>query len=171
MTPAPLTVSRVFKAPVALVWAIYTDPAHQARWLSPGNPDAYVSRMDFRVGAKHFYGAPGPDGAMMYGVQTFREIVPLTRVVLVQSYADKDGKVAPHPMAPTWPREMLATNDYADLGDGTTRLQITWLPLDPTLDPTAEEAATFDAARGGMTGGWEHQFGQVADYLATLVQV
>ena len=161
---APLTVSRVFKAPVALVWAVYTDPAHQANWLSPGNPAGYQSRMDFRVGDTHFYGMPGPDGSTMYGLQTFREIVPLLRLVLVQSFADQNGTSAPHPMAPTWPLRMLSTNDYANLGDGTTRLSVTWVPL----DATEAETATFEGARSGMQGGWDHQFDQIASYLASL---
>ncbi|MEO8241324.1 MAG: SRPBCC domain-containing protein [bacterium] len=164
MTTAPLTVSRVFKAPVALVWAVHTDPKHQAQWLSPGNPDGYQSRMDFREGGTHFYGMPAPDGSLMYGIQTFREIVPQKKVVLVQSFADKDGNVAPHPMAPTWPQEMLSTNLYEDLGDGTTKLSVTWEPL----NATAIEEATFDGARPGMKGGWDMQFGQIEAYLATL---
>lgn len=160
----PLTVSRIFNAPVALVWAAHTDPAHQAKWLSPGNPAGYQSRMDFRVGGTHFYGMPGLDGSTLYGIQTFREITPLKRVVLVQSFADKDGNVAPHPMAPTWPTQMLSTNEYQDLGDGTTRLSVTWVPL----DATEVETATFDGARTGMQGGWDHQFDQIATYLASL---
>jgi len=164
MTIAPLTVTRVFKAPVALLWSVHTDPVHQAKWLSPGNPGGYQSQMDFRVGGRHFYGMPGPDGSMMYGIQVFREIVPQQRVVLEQSFADKEGNIAPHPMAPTWPARMLSTNSYDDLGDGTTRLTVTWEPM----EPTAEEAATFEAARGGMQGGWEHQFGQIDAYLAGL---
>ena len=164
MTTQPHTVSRVFKAPVALVWAVHTDPAHQAKWLSPGNPDGYHSQMDFRVGGRHFYGMPGPDGSTMYGIQTFQEIVPLQKLVLIQSFADKAGNIAPHPMAPAWPRKMLSTNHYDDLGDGTTRLSVTWLPV----EASAEEEATFDNARAGMTGGWDHMFGQIEAYLATL---
>lgn len=164
MTTAPLIVQRIFKAPLALVWAVHTDPAHQARWLSPGNPDGYMSRLDFRVGGTHFYGTPGPDGAMMYGIQTFQEIVPLRKVVLVQSFADKDGNVAAHPMAPTWPRAMLSTTDYQDLGDGSTRLTVTWVPV----EPTAVELATFEGARAGMTGGWDHMFGMMEAYMAGL---
>ncbi len=164
MTPAPLTVSRVFKAPIALVWAVHTDPKHQAKWLSPDNPEGYLSKLDFRVGGTHHYGAPGPDGAIMYGTQTFREIVPMKKVVLVQSFADKDGNIAPHPMAPTWPREILSTTDYEDLGNGTTRMAVTWVPFNAT---TVEEA-TFEGARAGMQGGWDHQFGQIEAYLAGL---
>lgn len=160
----PFTVSRIFKAPLALVWAVHTDPAHQANWLSPGNPAGYKSQMDFREGGRHFYGMPGPDGSLMYGIQMFREIVPLQKVVLVQSFADAAGNIAPHPMAPTWPRQMLSTNTYEDLGDGTTRLTVTWLPL----DATEVEAAIFEGARGGMQGGWNHQFGQIEAYLAGL---
>lgn len=160
----PLTVSRVFKAPLALIWTTQTDPVHQAKWLSPGNPEAFQSNMDFRVGGQHFYGMPGPDGAMMYGIQTYRDIVPLQKIVLVQSFADSEGQVAPHPMAPTWPRRVLSTTEYQDLGDGTTRLSVTWVPEDPTPD----EAATFDNARAGMTSGWDHMFGQIEVYLATL---
>ena len=164
MTTLPLTVSRVFSAPVALVWAVHTEPAHQAQWLSPGNPAAYVSQMDFREGGRHFYGMPGPDGSLMYGVQVFRKIVPLQKIVLIQSFADKDGNLAAHPIAPTWPRQMLSTTAYEDLGHGTTRLSITWVPLDATL----AENATFDGARPGMQGGWDHQFDQIAAYLAKL---
>ena len=164
MTTEPLIVSRVFKAPVALVWAVQTEPAHQAKWLSPGNPDGYQSQLDFRVGGRHFYGTPGPDGAMMYDIQTFREIVPLRKIVLVQSFADKAGNVAPHPMAPTWPKAMLSTNEYEDLGDGTTKLTVTWLPV----EPSAAELAAFEGARAGMTGGWEKMFGMIEGYLAGL---
>lgn len=164
MTTTPLKVSRIFKAPLTLVWQVNTDPKHLAQWLCPGNPAGFVSKLDFRVGGTHHYGMPGPDGALMWGKQTFREIVPMTRVVHVQSFADKDGNVAPHPMAPTWPREMLATSEFEDSGDGTTRLTVIWLPL----NATAQEEATFDGARPGMNGGWDHQFGQIETYLAGL---
>ena len=66
----PRTVLRGFKAPLALVWATQTDPVHQAKWLSPGNRDSHKSRMDFRVGGQHFHGMPGPQNAMMYGIQS-----------------------------------------------------------------------------------------------------
>lgn len=164
MTTAPLTVSRIFKAPLTLVWAVYTDPAHQAKWLSLDNPGAFHSRMDFSVGGSHFYGTTASDGAVMWGKQTYREIVPMKRVVCVQSFTDKDGNIAPHPMAPTWPRQMLSTLDCEDLGDGTTRLSVTWLPL----EASDAEDATFDGARAGMQGGWDHQFGQIEVYLAGL---
>ncbi len=164
MTTAPLTVSRLFKAPLAMVWAATTDPSHQAQWLSPDNPAAFRSRMDFTVGGSHFYGSPNPDGSVMWGRQVYREIVPLKRVVCVQSFTDKDGNITPHPMAPTWPREMLSTTDYEDLGDGTTRLTVTWVPL----NASAEQEATFDGARAGMNGGWDNQFNQIEAYLARL---
>ena len=164
MTTAPFTASRIFKAPLALVWAVYTDPEHQAKWLSPDNPAAFRSKMDFSVGGSHIYGSPNPDGSVMWGKQTYREIIPMKRVVCVQSFTDQDGAITPHPMAPTWPRQMLSTTEYEDLGDGTTRLSVTWLPL----EASDAEAATFDGARAGMQGGWDHQFGQLEAYLARL---
>jgi len=135
-----------------------------AKWLSPANPEAFQSRMEFRVGGTHFYGSPMPDGSLMYGIVTYREIVPMVRIVHAQSFADKDGQIAAHPMAPTWPREMLATTEFADLGDGTTRLSVTRMPL----NATEVEAATFDGARAGMQGGWDHRFGQIEACLAGL---
>lgn len=164
MTTAPLTVSRIFKAPLDLVWRVQTEPAHMAKWLSPDNPGAFQSRMDFREGGTHFYGSPMPDGSVMYGIVTYREIQPMARIVHVQSFADADGNIVAHPMAPTWPREMLATTTYEDLGDGTTRLSVIWVPL----NATEVEEATFDGARAGMQGGWDHQFGQIEGYLAGL---
>lgn len=164
MTTAPLTVSRIFKAPLALLWEVHTSPDHQAKWLSPDNPAAFVSRMDFRVGGTHYYGSPMPDGSMMWGKQVFQEIVPLARVVAVRSFTDDQGNITAHPLAPDWPREMLSTNVYEDLGDGTSRLSVTWLPV----NASAAQEAMFDGARAGMQGGWDHQFGQIEAYIASL---
>ena len=47
-------------------------------------------------------------------------------------------------------------------GDGTTRLSVTWQPI----NANEVEEATFDGARAGMQGGWDHQFGQIEAYLA-----
>ena len=52
---------------------------------------------------------------------------------------------------------MLAITEYEDLGDGTTRLTVTWQPH----EADATEEATFDAARSGMQGGWDHLLGNM----------
>ena len=82
----------------------------------------------------------------------------------MQSFANSEGSVAPHPMAQNWPRAMLSTTEYQDMGDGTTRLSVTWVPV----DPAPEEAATFEGACAGMMGDRDHMFGQIEACLATL---
>ena len=59
---------------------------------------------------------------------------------------------------------MLSTTEYQDMGDGTTRLSVTWVPV----DPAPEEAATFEGACAGMMGDRDHMFGQIEACLATL---
>jgi hypothetical protein len=64
-------------------------------------------------------------------------------IVLIQSFSDKDGALAPHPMAPEQPLEMLATTTFEDIGPGTTRITMSWRPYN------SDEAGTraFDARR------------------------
>jgi len=121
---APFIISRDLNAPRKLVYAVQTDPKHLANWLSPEGFKNIHTDMDFRVGGFYHYGLEGPGGMQMWGLQKYLEIVPEEKIVLIQSFSDKDRNLTRHPMAPDWPLEMLATTTFADLGAGKTRLTI-----------------------------------------------
>lgn len=160
----PFLISRDFDAPRELVFKMFSDVEHTRKWWIPKGFTAIGSTMDFRVGGTHHYGLRAADGGEMWGKQVYREIVPPSRIVLVNSFADRDGNNIRHPISPTWPLEMLTTFTFDDLGNGKTRFTVEWLPL----NATGEEAATFDQSRDGMTAGWSGTLDQVQDYLASF---
>ena len=161
---APFSISRVLDAPQALVFAVNTDPAHIAHWLSPEGFHTIHAAMDFRVGGSYHYGIEGPGGLQMWGKQTYREIVPVEKLVYVQSFSDKDGGLKRHPMSPDWPLEMLATTTFESVMLNKTRVTITWQPYN--TDAAGE--AAFEAGRPGMTQGFGGTFGKLEAYLAQL---
>lgn len=162
--PAPFSISRIFKAPRRLVWQVLTESEHVGNWLSPEGFRTIHAAMDFRVGGSYHYGLEGPGGMQMWGKQVFREIVPQEKIVYLQSFSDKSGGLSRHPMAPTWPLEMLAMTMCEDLG-AETKVTIIWEPYN------SDEAgnATFDAARAGMAIGFGGTFAKLEAYLAGLV--
>lgn len=159
----PFVISRVFKAPRALVFAVNSRPEHQLPVLGPEGSTLVYSKMDFRVGGSHHY-AMDAGGSQMWGLQTYLEIVPDQKIVLIQSFSDQDGGLGTHPMSPTWPKKMLATMVFEDAPEGQCKLTVSWLPY----ESDATENATFDGAREGMTGGFGHQFQVVDAYLAKI---
>jgi len=158
------SVARVFKAPRELVFKVHTDPFHLAKWFGPAGTTVIKADMDLRPGGTYHYGLRMPDGAEMWGRQVFREVTAPEKLVLVQSFSDSKGGITRHPMAATWPLEMLATTTFDDLGGGDTALTISWEPL----NATPEEIATFDHARAGMDGGFKGTLDALEAYLATL---
>jgi uncharacterized protein YndB with AHSA1/START domain len=161
---APFSISRIFKAPRSLVYQAHTEPSHLARWLSPEGFKNIHTAMDFKVGGTYHYGLEGPDGLQMWGKQVYREIVPNEKLVFIQSFSDKAGGLTRHPMAATWPLQMLATTTFEDAGPGMTKLTITWQPYE------SDEAgnATFDGARAGMEQGFGGTFVKLESYLVEL---
>ena len=160
----PYSISRVLNAPLALVYQVHTDPAHLAQWMSPAGFKVIKADQDFRPGGRYHYGLEAPDGSQMWGKQIFKEIVPQSKLVYLQSFSDKDGSVSRHPLSPTWPLQMLATTTFKDLGGGKTEVTISWQPY----EATDEENATFDAARGGMDQGFAGTFANLETYLGSL---
>jgi len=160
----PFSISRILKAPRALVFRVYSEVSHLENWLSPAGFHSIHTVMDFKVGGTYHYGLEGPNGMQMWGMQVFREIVPNENIVLVQSFSDKDGGLTRHPMSATWPLQMLATTTFEDAGSGQTKVTVSWLPMS-----TDEfELTTFDQARAGMVHGFEGTFVKLEAYLATL---
>jgi uncharacterized protein YndB with AHSA1/START domain len=157
-------ISRVLDAPRALVWQCFTDPERMKHWWGPKGFKVIASNMDLRVGGTYHYGMAAPDGSPMWGLFTYREIVPQEKLVFVNSFSDEKRGVTRHPAAPTWPLQMLSTFTFEDAGHGKTKFTVRW----QALDATPEEQATFDSdqSRVSMTNGWSGTMDQLAAYLA-----
>jgi len=156
----PMIITRSFDAPRARVWAAWTEVERLKQWFSPMGFTTFAAKMDLRPGGTYHYGMRTPQGQEMWGLWTFREIKAPERLVLVNSFSDAAGGITRHPMAPTWPREMLSTTTFTEK-DGKTTLKLEWLPL----NATPEEIATFEAGRPGMQAGWNGTWEQFDAYL------
>ena len=156
-------MSRVFDAPRDLLWQCFTEPERMKQWWGPKGFTVIASAMDLRVGGSYHYGMKAPDGTPMWGLFTYREIVPRERLVFVNSFSDEKRGVTRHPMAPTWPLYMLSTFSFEDVPGGKTKFTVKW----HTHNASAEEQKAFDGAHDNMTQGWGGTMDQLAAYLVT----
>ena len=158
----PFVISRVFDAPRKRVWQAWTEVEHLKQWFSPKGFTVLAAKMDFRVGGTYHYGMRTPTGQEMWGRFVYREIAKPERLVWINSFSDKDGGLGTHPMNPAWPREMLTTLRFKDLG-GKTEVTVEWIPVDGSTEP---EFKTFDQGRDSMKGGWTGTLDNFAAYVA-----
>jgi uncharacterized protein YndB with AHSA1/START domain len=154
-------ISRTFDAPRDLVWKAWTEEERLLQWFGPKGMPLTHAKLDLRPGGTFHYAMRMPNGEEMWGKWVFREIVPPERIVLVNSFSDSEGGITRHPMAPTWPAEMLTKTTFTER-DGKTTVTIEWRPL----NASTEERNTFVAGKPGMTQGWSGTFEQLDEYLA-----
>ena len=159
----PFTISREFAAPREVVWKAWTDRECLMQWFGPKGWTITVAKLDFRVGGEFHYGMSMPDGKEMWGKWIFREIVAPEKIVLQNSFSDKDAGITRPPFPGKWPLRMLTETTFTEQ-DGKTTITLKWFPL----DADAEEIKTFDAARPGFTVGWGGTFEQLSAYLAKV---
>ena len=117
-----LVIERIFDAPRERVWKAWTDPAQMLRWWGPEKFTAPVIKIDFRVGGKSLSCMRSPEGQDYWSTGTYREIVPLQKIVTTDSFADEKGNVVGadyYGMSPDFPRELLVTVTFEDLGGKT----------------------------------------------------
>jgi len=154
-------ITRVFDAPRDLVWKAFTEPQRLKEWWGPKGVTVIESKMDLRPGGSYHYAMRTPDGNTMWGKFVYREITPPSRMVFVSSFSDEAGGITRHPMAPTWPLEILSTFLFEE-ESGKTRFTVRW----STLNATEEERATFVAGHASMQQGWGGTLDKLAVYLA-----
>jgi len=159
----PFAISRTFDVPRDTLWKCFTDPDRMRRWWGPKDVTIIASKMDLRPGGTYHYGMRTPGGKEMWGKFIYREITSPERLVLVNAFSDEKGGLTRHPLAPSWPLEMLSTFSFSEAG-GKTTFTVTWTPL----NPTPEERATFDAGHESMKQGWSGTMEQLAAYLAKV---
>jgi uncharacterized protein YndB with AHSA1/START domain len=154
-------ITRVFDAPRELVWKAFTEPQRMKEWWGPKGVTITRSEMDLRPGGSYQYAMRTPDGNTMWGKFVYREITPPSRMVFVSSFSDEAGGVTRHPMAPTWPLEMLSIFSFEEEG-GKTRFTVRWSPL----NASEEERAAFAAGHASMQQGWGGTLDKLAAFLA-----
>jgi uncharacterized protein YndB with AHSA1/START domain len=79
--PKSIIATRVFDAPRALVFEVWTNPKHLAQWWGPNGFTTTTSAFDARVGGVWRFVMHGPDGRDYQNRITFDEIVKPERLV------------------------------------------------------------------------------------------
>ncbi len=152
-----LTITRLFDAPREKVWKAWTDPKAVKKWWGPKYFTAPVSKIDLRVGGKYLSCMRGPDGKDYWSTGVYREIVPLERLVVTDSFADEKGNVVPashYGMAGDFPLELLVTVTFEDLG-GKTKMVL------------LHEGIPAGMMREMTETGWSESFDKLAEYIVT----
>ena len=161
-TSSEFVIARTFNAPRDLVFQMWTDPKHLKNWLPPNGMSAQYVKADIRPGGVAHYYMETP-GGKMWGKVLYREISKPTRLVYVQCFSDEKEGISTHPMMPTWPREMLTTVAFKELGD-KTEITLTWV----AINASEVELSAFEKSKSGMNQGWSGSFDQLDRYISTL---
>ena len=164
-----LVIERVFNAPVEEVWKYWSDAELFKQWWGPKQFTCPAVEMDFRVGGKVLgcmRGAPqeGMPVQDFWSIGTYKEIIPLKKIVVTDSFADEKGNVVPstHYGMEGMPLEMLVTIEFEEIeGDPSTgSAQATKMTLTHSnLGDIAEEI------KKDMDQGWNESFDKIVDHL------
>jgi len=158
----PFVISREFAAPRDVMWKVWTDREHFARWFGPKGMTVTMEKFDLRPGGMTHYSITTPDGKQMWGRAIYREIVPPEKLVWINSFSDPQGGITRHPMTQdAWPLQLLTTITFAEHA-GKTTVTVNWLPF----ESNDEERRVFDAGRESMKGGWGGTLDQLGAYLS-----
>jgi uncharacterized protein YndB with AHSA1/START domain len=125
-TTQELVIERVIDAPREQVWEAWTDPEKVKQWWGPKQFTAPTIQSDFKVGGTYLYSMRSPEGQEFWSTGTFREIVPMERIVVTDSFADEDGNAVPashYGMGEGFPDETEITVTFEDV-NGKTRLTV-----------------------------------------------
>ncbi|KKB11492.1 hypothetical protein VE25_12360 [Devosia geojensis] len=94
MADDELVIERVFDAPVALVWRIWSDPEHLKRWFGPADFTCPVFELDFREGGTYRAMIHADKYGDSWFGGTFAQIRPNEKIVM--SFAWEEGSGETH---------------------------------------------------------------------------
>lgn len=142
-----LVLTRLFDAPRRLVFKVWANTVHLARWWGPHNFTLPMCEQDFRPGGSYRYCMRAPDGSDHWVWGIYREIVEPERLVF------------------TWGRE-----DEAGLRCRLSNLVTVTLIKQGRQNRLTLRHATFQtvADRDDHHGGWSECLDRLAQFVAAL---
>ncbi len=140
-----LTVTRLIDAPPALVFKLWTEQEHAARWWGPEGFTAVSCRLDGRPGGAFRIAMRAPDGVVHTKRGVFHEVVPPQLLVFTYAWEDARGHLG---------HEMRVTLTFSLRGQQTLLI----------LRQTGFESV---AERDTHQVGWTSCLGRFAGYAAS----
>lgn len=145
-TKRELTIVRVFQAPRAMVWRVWTDPEHLMKWWGPTHHPATHLSMDVRPGGKWRNCLRSVEtGKELWQHGIFHEVVQPERLIFSFVWEEEGERGF----------ENLVTITLADQG-GKTLLTLHQAPFQSVGE------------RDGHGEGWGSSFDRLADYLQAV---
>ncbi len=120
------SMTRTINAPRQIVFEAWTNADLLARWFGPNGTSIPYAKVDARPGGVMHCCMRMPDGQEIWSKGIYREVVKPDRIVVTDSFADKDGNVVrpeTYGMTPEWPEQALITITLKDR-DGKTELTV-----------------------------------------------
>lgn len=136
-------IVRVYDAPRAVVYRMWADPGHFAKWCVPDGLDISDQTFDFRPGGGFGSTMTAPDGTTHRPRCVYQEIVENERIVFTHCWLRDDGTTSP---------KTLVTVAFEDSGAKTR------MTLQQTLFASRE-------SRDGHLEGWTQSIDGLAPYL------
>jgi uncharacterized protein YndB with AHSA1/START domain len=159
--PPTFTITRVFDAPVAVVFQAWADPDKMARWSGPKGSQTVVIDGEIAPGAELFARGEYDGEVHAHTLTRYIEIEPDRKLVWEQSFADADRNRVEPAFAPGWPVTLRTEVIFAPVGD-KTRVTLSWQPVGASDDQEAVFASNLES----MNGGWSGSFDRLDEVLA-----
>ncbi|HEX8905702.1 MAG TPA: SRPBCC family protein [Longimicrobiaceae bacterium] len=135
-----IVVTRLVDAPRELVWRVWTEPGHIAKWWGPNGFTNTIHEMDVRPGGIWRFIMHGPDGVDYPNRVDYQEVVRPERLVYL--HGDDGGDESRH---------FHVTVTFADEG-GKTRLTMRSIFATPEArDYVVREFGAIDGAHQTLT--------------------
>lgn len=94
-----IQVTRVFNAPLEMVWQLWVNPEMVKRWWGPKHFTSPVAKMDFREGGKSLVSMLAPaewGGVEHFSIWEYIKIIPMETIEFIQNLATPEGiKISP----------------------------------------------------------------------------
>lgn len=144
--------TRVLDAPRDMVFTVWTDPKHVARWWGPRGFTTTTERMDVRAGGSWRFCMHGPDGRDYENLITYLEVERPRRLVYKHG-GDKE----------TEPVNFQVTVTFDEHGERGAQTKLTMRMIFPSAQALQHVVKTYGALEGG-----KQNVERLVEYLGTV---
>lgn len=154
-------INRSFDAPIAQLFAFWTQPGQLASWQPPAGSELRFLRSEIAAGKSTFFLIEGEHGRMHVRFD-YLALEPAERIVYTQQFVDEAEQPTSALGLENWPARLQTTVLFSEETPERTRVTVTSTPVGETAP---SEAESFVRERPNMTLGWSGSFDKLESLL------